>query len=230
MKALIVEDDLQIADILSIHVQDLYMEPTIIYDGLLAKNKFAHQKYDLVLLDLMLPGMNGIDLCKFIRSQSDVPIIMITAKTEEIDKVVGLETGADDYIVKPFGVRELQARIKSVLRRTAAKVAPETNKKEVLNFDYLYIDIEKWTILLHGNRVDLTNKEFDLLCLLANNPGKSFDRQSLLNLIWGYDFEGFEHTVNSHINRLRSKIEVDMAKPRFILTSWGYGYRFNESL
>ena len=230
MKALIVEDDLQIADILSIHVQDLYMEPTIITDGLLAKNKFAHQKYDLVLLDLMLPGMNGIDLCKFIRSQSDVPIIMITAKTEEIDKVVGLETGADDYIVKPFGVRELQARIKSVLRRTAAKVVTETHKKEVLNFDHLYIDIEKRTILLHGNRVDLTNKEFDLLCLLANNPGKSFDRQSLLNLVWGYDFEGFEHTVNSHINRLRAKIEVDMAKPQFILTSWGYGYRFNESL
>lgn len=229
-KALIVEDDPQIADILSIHIKDLFLEPTIVSNGLMAKHTFEDNKYDLILLDLMLPGMNGIDLCKLFRSKSGVPIIMITAKSEEIDKVLGLETGADDYLVKPFSIRELQARIKSVMRRSQSQIQDQYEAQSLLNYENLSIDLEKRTVLKNQQRLDLTNKEFDLLALLSSNPGKSFNRQSLLNLVWGYDFEGFEHTVNSHINRLRVKIEDDMTRPNYILTSWGFGYRFNEDI
>lgn len=229
-KALIVEDDPQIAELIGIHIKDLDFEFEIVSDGFEAFKHISDNTYDLYLLDLMLPKVDGIDLCKHIRSLNQNPIIMITAKSEEIDKVVGLESGADDYVVKPFGVRELQARIKSVLRRSRMSSTSPEQPLEVLTFHELTIDVNKRVAMKLDKRLDLTTKEFDLLSLLASNPGKSFNRQSLLNLVWGYDFEGFEHTVNSHINRLRAKVEDNMAKPTYILTTWGYGYRFNEDI
>ncbi len=228
--ALIVEDDIQIAELLRLHLKDMHFEPTIRTNGTAGLNEALSGKYQLLLLDIMLPEMDGIDICREVRAKNkEVPIIMITAKTEEIDKVLGLETGADDYITKPFSIRELQARIKAVTRRSNQKQTSGKNTNEgVLSFEGLKVDTELRAVFKNEERLHLTTKEFDLLSLLAQNPGKSFSRQQLLNLVWQYDFEGFEHTVNSHINRLRAKIEEDMADPQYILTTWGYGYRFNE--
>ncbi len=229
-EALIVEDDVHIAELLSIHLKDLNFNPTIKGDGREGLNEALTNKYNLILLDIMLPSMDGIDVCREIRSTNkDVPIIMLTAKTEEIDKVVGLETGADDYITKPFSIRELQARIKAVVRRSIKRDQGfKEDDSKVLDFGDIKIDVDKRAVWKHNERLHLTTKEFDLLALLAQNPGKSFSRQQLLNLVWEYDFAGFEHTVNSHINRLRAKIEENMADPKYILTTWGFGYRFNE--
>ena len=230
-RALIVEDDLQIAELIGIHIGDLDFDYHIISDGQEAIDHLSsNPHYDFYLLDVMLPKVDGIDICKYIRKSSNAPIIMITARAEEIDKVVGLESGADDYVAKPFSVRELQARIKSVLRRSKMGSANQKKESSILAFNNLKIDTDRRIVTKGEDRLDLTPKEFELLALLASNPGKSFNRQSLLNRVWGYDFEGFEHTVNSHINRLRAKVEDNMAKPTFILTSWGYGYRFNEDL
>ena len=229
-EALIIEDDFHIAELLSIHLKDLNLTPTIKSDGLDGLEEALRKDYDVILLDIMLPSMDGVDICREIRAKNkNVPIIMLTAKTEEIDKVVGLETGADDYITKPFSIRELQARVKAVLRRSSKKVSKVSGGElAILDFETIQIDIDKRAVQKDGKRLHLTTKEFDLLALLAQNPGKSFSRQQLLNLVWEYDFEGFQHTVNSHINRLRAKIEEDMADPKFILTTWGFGYRFNE--
>lgn len=228
--SLIIEDDKHIAELLSIHLKDLNLEPTIRFNGKEGLQEALTNKYSVILLDIMLPGMDGIDVCREIRSTNKtVPIIMLTAKTEEIDKVVGLETGADDYITKPFSIRELQARIKAVMRRSKTSDLGETDiENKILDFGILKIDVDKRAVWKNDERLHLTTKEFDLLALLAQNPGKSFSRQQLLKLVWEYDFVGFEHTVNSHINRLRAKIEQDMADPSFILTTWGFGYRFNE--
>jgi len=155
---------------------------------------------------------------------------MLTSKSEEIDKVIGLESGADDYMTKPFSVRELQARVKAIMRRSSTADTNILAKKDVLSFTDLVIDTDKRTAFKNKERVDLTQKEFELLTILASSPGKSFSRQDLLNLVWGYEFEGLEHTVNSHINRIRAKIENEMAKPNYVLTTWGYGYRFNENI
>ena len=154
---------------------------------------------------------------------------MVTSKSEEIDKILGLEIGADDYITKPFSIRELVARVKAVLRRTE-NIANSVNEEEnrEIKYDNFYINISKRIVEVYGKRIDLSPKEFDLLVLLGSNPGKTYTRMQLLNQVWDYDFEGFEHTVNSHINRLRSKIEKDMNKPEFILTTWGVGYKFKE--
>lgn len=229
-RVLIVEDDNQIAELLSIHLRDLHFEPTIKNDGREGLTEALANSYDLIILDIMLPGMDGIDICREVRSTNkSVPIVMLTAKTEEIDKVVGLETGADDYITKPFSIRELQARIKAIMRRSGKNATLDGgSNNNLLNFGEIKIDIDKRAVLKNDQRLHLTTKEFDLLALLAQNPGKSFSRQQLLQLVWEYDFAGFEHTVNSHINRLRAKIEADMADPKFILTTWGFGYRFNE--
>jgi len=155
---------------------------------------------------------------------------MLTSKSEEIDKIIGLESGADDYMTKPFSVRELQARVKAILRRSNNDDISIGSRMDLLSFTDLVIDTDKRTAFKNKNRIDLTQKEFELLTILASSPGKSFSRQDLLNLVWGYEFEGLEHTVNSHINRIRAKIESDMAKPIYVLTTWGYGYRFNENI
>lgn len=232
-RVLLLEDDANIVELLSIHLHDLGCEVVAVANGQEGLTAVQEQSFDLVILDLMLPGMNGMDVCRRIR-QTDrhTPILILSAKSEEIDKVLGLETGADDYLTKPFSVREFIARVKVIFRRkedygSAQEVLPASS---IIRFSGLVIDTDKRKVMLHENRVDLSPKEFDLITLLASNPGKSYSRKRLLNLVWGYDFEGYEHTVNSHINRLRGKIEEDISKPRFILTTWGVGYRFNEEL
>ena len=156
---------------------------------------------------------------------------MLTARSEEIDKVLGLEFGADDYMTKPFSIREFIARVKALFRRTQiVQSAEQPNSMKIMHYGDLEIDLDKRKVSIQNKRVDLSPKEFDLLSLLASHPGKSYDRGKILSMIWGYDFAGYEHTVNSHINRLRSKIEPDISIPKYILTTWGVGYRFNEDL
>ena len=232
-QVLVVEDDPNIVDLLEIHLRDLNFNLEKSYEGQDGLRKALAGKFDLLILDIMLPGLDGLEICRQVRSAgSNTPILMLTAKSEEIDKVLGLELGADDYLTKPFSVREFIARVKALIRR-AQRYGDQPNPRQKTNYlEYgdLAIDLDKRKVSLSGKRIDLSRKEFELLSLLASNPGKSYDRSKILNLIWGYDFDGFEHTVNSHINRLRSKIEPNMAEPSFILTSWGIGYRFNEDL
>jgi len=228
-KILIIEDDPEIIKLLEIHLTDVTYSTDKIMDGKVGLNKALKNDYDLILLDLTLPNMDGIEVCKRIRAKKNTPIIMLTAKSEEIDRVLGLEIGADDYITKPFSIRELLARIKAVIRRTSVHTNSE-NSTASLSYENLYIDINKRKVLLDEKRIELSPKEFELLVLMASNPGRNYSRTELLNIIWGYNFEGYEHTVNSHINRLRAKIESDMANPNYILTTWGVGYKFNEDI
>lgn len=228
-KILLVEDDPDIADLVNIHLSDLGFDLDHASNGKTGLELALNHTYTLIILDLMLPGLDGIDICKKIRSQdSQTPIIMLTARSEELDRVLGLELGADDYITKPFGIRELIARIKAVLRRIKVDQNQNEPTEEKLTYGDLVIDITKRKITIHDKSVDLTAKEFDLLELFARNPGKAFSRQELLDQIWGYQFEGYDHTVNSHINRLRNKIEKDPSNPVYLKTVWGIGYRFIE--
>jgi DNA-binding response OmpR family regulator len=230
-KILIVEDDPYVADLVEIHLKDLGYELERAADGLAGLEKVQEHDYALVILDLMLPKLDGIEVCKRIRAENKyTPILMLTAKSEELDKVLGLELGADDYLTKPFSVRELTARIKALFRRIEAE-REKTDKKDKtaeLIFRELRISLEKRKVILAGQTVELTAKEFDLLALFAAHPGRAYSRQELLNLVWGHQFDGYDHTVNSHINRLRSKIEKNPAAPKFIQTVWGVGYRFVE--
>ncbi len=230
-KVLIIEDDPEITNLLDIHLKDLSCQSIAAADGKTGYDLAISENPDLIILDISLPEMDGIEVCQKVRAKQTTPIIMLTAKTEEIDRVLGLEVGADDYITKPFSIREFTARVKAIFRRT--KFIEESLSESVsqkISFDDLSIDIEKRKVLKGGNKVELSPKEFELLVLMASHPGKSYTRGDLLKIIWGYDFDGYEHTVNSHINRLRAKIETDMTDPRFILTTWGVGYKFNEEL
>lgn len=228
---LIVEDDVNILDLVELHLKDLNCDVDRAQDGERGLRKALDHPYDLIILDIMLPAMDGLDVCKTIRQKEiHTPILMLTSKSEEFDKVLGLELGADDYLTKPFSIRELVARIKALFRRvdmaTSDLDADETETE--LNYGNLVIHIEKRKVLLDGNPVELTAKEFDLLALFAQKPGRTFTRSDLLDTIWGYQFAGYEHTVNSHINRLRAKIEADPNHPIYIQTVWGVGYRFVE--
>ncbi len=226
---LIIEDDLEIIKLLEIHLTDLIYSTSKAIDGGQGLKMALENDYDLILLDLTLPTMDGVEICKRLRAKKNTPIIMLTAKSEEIDRVLGLEIGADDYMTKPFSIRELLARIKAVMRRTDIKLNTVQNTSSI-SAEGLYIDIDKRKVLLNDQKIELSPKEFELLVLMASNPGRNYTRTELLNMIWGYNFEGYEHTVNSHINRLRAKIESDMANPTFILTTWGVGYKFNEDI
>ncbi|MGB3144679.1 MAG: response regulator transcription factor [Maribacter sp.] len=231
--ALIIEDDIEIVGLLEIHLKDLGFKVSNIQDGVEGLHMAIETKPDLIILDITLPSMDGIDICKSLRAQKSTSfILMLTARSEELDKVLGLEMGADDYLTKPFSIREFIARVKALFRREKSQLIE--NNEEIKNtkqkFDVLTIDSELRKVMLHGKKVDLSPKEYELLGLMASNPGKSYSRIQLLNLIWGYEFEGYEHTVNTHINRLRAKIEPDMGNPKFILTTWGVGYRFNEEI
>jgi DNA-binding response OmpR family regulator len=232
-KVLIVEDDPDIVDLLKIHLNDMGCSITTAHEGNQGLDLVLSEEYDLVILDLMLPGKDGMEICRQMRMhQINTPVMILTAKSEEIDKVLGLEMGADDYLTKPFSVREFIARVKAIFRRTEMHQQQQNSSASVKYLEYgeLCIDLDKRKVTLRDRRVELSPKEFELLTLLASNPGKSYDRARLLNLVWGYDFDGFEHTVNSHINRLRSKIEADLSNPKYILTTWGVGYRFNEEI
>lgn len=230
-KILIIEDDPAIVELLTIHVRDLGCQVITASNGNQGLAEALGTHFDLIILDITLPGLNGMEICRKIR-QSDrhTPILMLTARSEEIDKVMGLELGADDYLTKPFSIREFIARVKVIFRRAEDQQPDKQAQVTVINYGNLKIDVDKRKVTVNNIRVELSPKEFDLITLLASNPGKSYSRKHLLNLVWGYDFEGYEHTVNSHINRLRGKIEDDIANPIYILTTWGIGYRFNEEL
>ncbi|NBC66567.1 MAG: response regulator [Bacteroidetes bacterium] len=226
---LIVEDDRDLVKLIRINLEDQgYLVQTAL-DGLEALEVFEKTKPSLVILDIMLPKLDGFEVCKRIRKENQkVPIMMLTAKTEEVDTILGLELGADDYMTKPFSVRELTARVKAIFRRIKVDQDEDEKLPEKLVFDPLKIYPNKRKVTLSGKTIDLTSKEYDLLLLFSSNPGKAYSREQLLNKVWGYSYEGYSHTVNSHINRLRSKIEKDPSNPHFIKTVWGVGYRFTE--
>ena len=229
---LIIEDDKDIAEVVAVNLADMGLRAERASDGKTGLQKALAGSYSLVILDLMLPGMDGLAVCARIREKNPyTPIMMLTARSEELDRVLGLEIGADEYVTKPFSVRELMARVKALLRRVQADkdslaAKPQGGK---IRIGGLEMDFEKRKVALEGKTIDLTVKEFDLLALFARNPGRAYSRTDLLNLVWGYQFEGYEHTVNSHINRLRAKIEKDPGHPIFLRTVWGIGYRFAEA-
>jgi DNA-binding response OmpR family regulator len=227
-EVLVIEDDKSISDLLEIHLKDLSCSVTKFYDGLKGLKNAEEKSYDLIVLDLMLPGIDGIEICKAIRKKDTyTPVLMLTSKSEEVDKVLGLEVGADDYLTKPFSIREFIARVKAIFRRVNV-IQKETGESDRITAGGLVIEVTKRKVSMNGERIELTPKEFDLLHLLASHPGRTYTREQLLNILWGYQYNGYEHTVNSHINRLRSKIEINLSNPSYILTSWGVGYRFNE--
>lgn len=231
-KVLLIEDDSTIVDLLNIHLRDLQCDIIAAYDGETGLEKALNQTFDLIILDLMLPKMQGLEVCQEIRRKDNhIPILMLTAKAEEIDKVLGLEMGADDYLTKPFSMREFIARVKVIFRRAEqTKTEPQKNIINQISFNDLLIDVEKHKVMINNRRVDLSPKEYKLLKLLALQPGKTYSRQQLLDLIWGDNFNGSEHTVNTLVNRIRSKIESNVNYPKYILTTWGMGYRFNDEL
>ena len=193
------------------------------YEGREAWELFMHKPFDLVILDLMLPGIDGLTLCHRMREKSDVPIIMLTAKGDDVDKIVGLEMGADDYLAKPFNTRELLARIKAVLRRFSKN---EQTGRGKLVLGELTVDLLNHRVYLNQQEVDLTAKEFDLLALMAKSPGRIFTREQLLRQVWGHNYIGEDRTVDVHMRRLREKIEVKPDRPCYVLTKWGVGYYF----
>lgn len=231
--ALVVEDDRDIVELLTIHLADLNCTVEPAYRGQEGLRKALDHRYDLIILDVMLPDLDGTEVCRRVRGKEILtPILMLTAKSEEFDKVLGLELGADDYITKPFSIREFVARVKAIFRRVdhLQRQRIDRERVSVSTHGALSIDLDKRRVTVSGKRVELSPKEFELLTLLASEPGKCYDRSKILNLVWGYDFDGYEHTVNSHINRLRTKIEPDAQHPTYILTNWGVGYRFNDDL
>jgi len=248
-RALIVEDDPDIAPLIAMHLADIDCDSEISVDGNEAVTVFKNGSFDLVVLDLMLPGLDGLAVCREIRAQPGyVPILMLTAKSSEFDRVLGLEVGADDYLTKPFGIHELLARVKALFRRVDAMQASagqagdgqardgadieaavnNGSSRKLIVQGGLTIDPDKRRVVLDGREIDLTAKEFDLLCYFAARPGYVFSRAQLLDQVWGYNHEGYEHTVNTHINRLRAKVEEDPSKPKYIQTVWGVGYKFAE--
>lgn len=229
-KILVVEDNAELSDLLHLHLTDQSWQVDLARDGNSGFKKAVSGGYDLVVLDIMLPGMDGIEILKAMRGRDLImPVLMLTSKSSEIDRILGLELGADDYITKPFSIRELIARIKAVFRRMENLAAMEADKTEpALKAGDLAIDPEKRKVSVSGRTVDLTAKEYDLLYFFARHPGRVFTRSQLLENVWGYGHDGYGHTVNSNINRLRTKIETDPANPRYILTVWGVGYKFME--
>ncbi len=225
-RILVVEDERDIAELIRLHLADLDYDVSIAPDGHSGLRLATMQRWDLIVLDLRLPGVDGLEICRQVRANSEyTPILMLTSKSSELDRVLGLEIGADDYVTKPFSVLELMARVKAILRRAKATEAAPASDREPLRINQLLIDPITRSADVAGKPVDLTAKEFDLLLHFAKNPGRVYRRAELLDSVWGYGHDGYEHTVNSHINRLRSKIEEDSANPDYIVTVWGVGYK-----
>lgn len=230
-KILVVEDDPDIAGLIRLHLDDLGYEVGVASTGPEALERINHEQYALVVLDIMLPEIDGFEVCKRVReTDRRIPILVLSARTEEVDRVLGLELGADAYMTKPFSLRELVARIKSIFRRIEVDREPERPVARQFRFDRLEVDTGRRSVAVDGRAVELTAKEFDLLVAFIQQPGKVFSRHELLEEVWGYEYEGYSHTVNSHINRLRRKIERDPTDPRLIQTVWGVGYRFGGDL
>jgi DNA-binding response OmpR family regulator len=226
---LVIEDDPDIGDLLAINLRDEGYQVTVCRDGALGLTKLKQQHYDLLILDLMLPSVDGLEICRQMRGMEYYqPIIIISAKSTETQRVLGLELGADDYLTKPFSVVELIARVRALFRRAEAIERQAQVKIGLVEVGELTIDPLSHDVTLAGQLIALTLKEFELLLFFARNPGKAFTRIALLDQVWGYSHDGYEHTVNSHINRLRGKIERDPGKPDYIQTVWGVGYKFVE--
>jgi DNA-binding response OmpR family regulator len=227
---LVIEDERDIADLIQLHLEDLNHAVTVARDGNAGLREGSSGSWDLIILDLRLPGIDGLEICRRLRRRSEyVPILMLTSKSSELDRVVGLEIGADDYVIKPFSVLELMARVKAILRRAALSEKQQEKAQLELQLGSLTMSSATRCTTVHGKYVELTAKEFDLLFHFANNPNRVFRRAELLDKVWGYGHDGYEHTVNSHINRLRAKIENDPAHPEFIVTVWGVGYKMNPA-
>ena len=227
-RILVVEDERDIAELIRLHLDDLGLSVTIACDGITGLRKALSGSWNLIILDLRLPGMDGLEICRRLRQNScAVPILMLTSKSSELDRVLGLELGADDYVTKPFSVLELIARVKAILRRTELTRESMSKDKSEIRAGCVKIDPATRCATVRGEAIDLTAREFDLLLHFAMNPGRVFRRLELLDNVWGYGHEGYEHTVNSHINRLRAKIEEDPAQPELIVTVWGVGYKMN---
>ncbi len=231
-RVIVIEDSVEIAELVRLHLSDIGLSVEVCHDGNEGAKRLAETAYDLVILDIMLPGQDGLSLCRQIRADDSryTPILMLTSRSSEVDRVLGLETGADDYLTKPFSLMEMVARAKALIRRhqamqgQSADASGEDHPR--LEFDGLSIDTRSRAVLRDGEPLELTAKEFDLLLHFARHPGQVFNRLQLLDSVWGYGHVGYEHTVNTHINRLRSKIEQDPRNPRYIKTVWGVGYQF----
>lgn len=227
-KVLVVDDEKLIVKGIRFSLEQDGMEVTCAYDGEEALEMAQKTEYDVILLDVMLPKLTGFEVCQQIREFSDVPIIMLTAKGEDMDKILGLEYGADDYITKPFNILEVKARIKAIMRRRKVKETEEEEPVRVMSFQGLKVDCDSRRVYIDEKEVNLTAKEFDLLELLMFNPNKVYSRENLLNMVWGYDYPGDVRTVDVHIRRLREKIESNPSEPLYIHTKWGVGYFFQS--
>ncbi len=228
-RILIIEDEVDIAELIALHLKDDYEHVILCHDGQEGFSLARAEDWDLILLDLRLPGMDGLEICRRLRAEENyIPIIMLTSKSSELDHVLGLEMGADDYVSKPFSVMELTSRVKALLRRMAVPTTPVIEAEDKLVHKNIEISVRKRQVKISGGKVDLTAKEFDLLCFFVRQPGEVFSRAQLLDQVWGYGHQGYEHTVNSHINRLRAKIESDPTQPACLVTIWGVGYKLNE--
>ena len=224
-RVLVVDDEKLIVKGIRFSLEQDDMEVDCAYDGEEALEKAKNNKYDLILLDIMLPKITGLEVCQQIREFSDVPVVMLTAKGDDMDKILGLEYGADDYITKPFNILEVKARIKAIMRRTSSK-PDETKKLQVVEAGDLKLDCDGRRLYINDKEINLTAKEFDLLELLVLNPNKVYSRENLLNIVWGADYPGDVRTVDVHIRRLREKIESNPSEPKYVHTKWGVGYYY----
>jgi DNA-binding response OmpR family regulator len=226
MKILVVDDEKLLVKGLKFNLENEGYEVQVAYDGSAAVDLVRRESFDLVLLDWMMPVMSGSDACMKIREFSDVPVIMLTARSEDADKLAGFACGADDYITKPFNILEVKARIRALLRRSTAAARPAEEKRSLLTVGELSLDTQQRVAIHGGQVIDLTAKEYDLMELLMKNPRRVYSRESLMNLVWGYSYAGDYRTVDVHIRRLREKLEKTPAEPEYIMTKWGVGYYF----
>ncbi len=224
-RVLVVDDEKLIVKGIRFSLEQDGMEVDAAYDGEEALKLIRENHYDMILLDVMLPKYDGFEVCQRVREFSDVPVIMLTAKGDDMNKILGLEYGADDYIIKPFNILEVKARIKAIMRRVGKRDADEENPKVLVKGD-MKIDCESRRVTIGEKEVNLTAKEFDLLELLAMNPNKVYSRENLLNIVWGYEYPGDARTVDVHIRRLREKVEANPSDPKYVYTKWGVGYYF----
>ena len=224
-RVLVVDDEKLIVKGIRFSLEQDGMEVDCAYDGEEALKLAKENAYDIILLDIMLPKHDGFEVCQQIREYSDVPIVMLTAKGDDMDKILGLEYGADDYITKPFNILEVKARIKAIMRRTSKRDKGQSNDKVIIKGE-MKIDCESRRVMIGDKEINLTAKEFDLLELLAMNPNKVYSRENLFNIVWGYEYPGDARTVDVHIRRLREKIETNPSDPKYVYTKWGVGYYF----
>ena len=228
MKILVVDDEKLLVKGIKFNLENEGYTVDACYDGESAVNMARTGEYDLIILDLMMPKKDGLEACQEIRGFSTVPIIMLTARSEDADMLMGFESGADDYVTKPFNILALKARVRALLRRASVSAAQEPAKTSVLTRGHISVDTERRSAYKNGVAIELTMKEFDLIEFLMKNPGRVYSRENLLDLVWGYDYQGDTRTVDVHIRRLREKLELDPAHPEYIVTKWGVGYYFAD--